>query len=50
LAKQNNGLIGLKKKLNEKLETTLEELYILKKEQEARTNRKRLAKRQPMDT
>ena len=55
LAKQNNELMDLNKKLNRKLDATLEELYILKKEREektirkeARANRKRLPKRQPM--
>jgi hypothetical protein len=54
LAKQNNELIELNKKLNRKLDTTLEELNRLKKEREekalrkekeARPNRKRLPKR-----
>ena len=55
LAKQNNELIDLNKKQNQKLEIALEELNILKKERkekairkEARANRKRLPKRQPM--
>lgn len=34
LAKQNNELVDLNKKLNRKLDATLEELYILKKERE----------------
>jgi|JI9StandDraft_1071089.scaffolds.fasta_scaffold00018_125 hypothetical protein len=34
LAKQNNELMDLNKKLNRKLDATLEELYILKKERE----------------
>lgn len=37
LAKQNNELMILNKKLNEELDTTLEELYILKKEREEKT-------------
>lgn len=32
LAKQNNELVDLNKKLNRKLDATLEEVYILKKE------------------
>jgi site-specific recombinase XerD len=55
LAKQNNELIDLNKKQNRKLEIAIEELNILKKERkekamrkEARANRKRLPKRQPM--
>jgi site-specific recombinase XerD len=55
LAKENNELIDLNKKQNQKLEIALEELNILKKERkekairkEARANRKRLSKRQPM--
>jgi hypothetical protein len=55
LAKQNNELIDLNKKQNQKLEIAIEELNILKKEQkektirkEDRANRKRLPKRQPM--
>lgn len=55
LAKQNNELLDLNKKLNQQLDKTLEELNILKKEREekaarkkARAHRKRLPKRQPM--
>jgi site-specific recombinase XerD len=55
LAKQNNELIDLNKKQNQKLEIAIKELNILKKgrkekaiRKEARANRKRLPKRQPM--
>jgi site-specific recombinase XerD len=49
LAKQNNELIDLNKKQNQKLEIAIEELNILREERkETRANRKRLPKRQPM--
>jgi integrase len=55
LAKQNSELLDLNKKLNQQLERVVKELNILKKEREekvalkeARANRKRLSKRQPI--
>ena len=55
LATQNNELIELNKKLNQQLERVEKELNVLKKEREekaarkeARANRKRLPKRQPI--
>lgn len=55
LAKQNQELLELNKQLSQQLETVVEELNILKKEREekvaraqARANRKRLPKRDPM--
>ena len=55
LASQNSELLELNKKLNEQLETVVKELYELKKEREekmyrkeARANRKRLPKRDPV--
>ena len=55
LAKQNNELIGVNKKLNQQLEIVLKELNILRKKREEKTtrkktraNRKRLPKRDPM--
>jgi len=51
LAKQNNELMNLNKKLNRKLDATLEEFYRLKKEREEKAIRKEARanrKRQPM--
>ena len=55
LAKQNNELIDINKKQNQKLAIAIEELNILREERkekvirkETRANRKRLPKRQPM--
>jgi hypothetical protein len=55
LAKQNNELIDLNKKQNQKLEIAIEELSILREERkekairkETHANRKCLPKRQPM--
>jgi len=55
LAKQNQELLELNKQLSQQLETVVEELNILKKERkekvaraQARANRKRLPKRDPM--
>jgi integrase len=55
LATQNQELINLNKKLNQQLQTVAEELNQIKKERqeksvrkEARVNRKRLPKRDPM--
>jgi integrase len=56
LATQNQELFDLNKKLNQQLETVLEELNIVKQEREekktrkkARANRKRLPKRDPIN-
>jgi site-specific recombinase XerD len=56
LATQNQQLFDLNKKLNQQLETVLEELNIVKQEREekktrkkARANRKRLPKRDPIN-
>jgi len=55
LAKQNSGLLNLNKELSQQLETVVKELNVIKKERkekairkEARANRKRLPKRQPI--
>ena len=57
LAKQNSELLELNKKLNQRLEMVMSELNILKKERkkkairkEARANRKRLPKRDPINS
>ena len=55
LAKQNSELLDLNEKLTEQLDTVVKELNLIKKERDekaalkqARANRKRLPKRQPI--